>query len=129
MADVDSTLAALKAAGDDTTMAATHKRLSAARDALSDATDWVVATMPTDAAAGAAPSALYLKLFGITAGGWMMARSALAAKDGSEDAEYLKAKMTTVRHYADHILSQAPALTDAITADGETVMSFAIDQF
>ena len=129
LADVDATLSALKAAGDYTTMAAMHRRLSVARDALSDATDWVVATMPNDAAAGAAPSALYLKLFGITAGGWMMARSALAAKDGSEDPDYLKAKMTTVRHYADHILTQAPALTDAITADGQTVMSFAIDQF
>jgi alkylation response protein AidB-like acyl-CoA dehydrogenase len=129
LADVDATLNALKTAGDDTTMAATYKRLSAARDALSVATDWVVATMPSDAAAGAAPSALYLKLFGITAGGWLMARSALAAKDGSEDPEYLKAKLTMVRHYADHILTQAPSLTDAITADGQTVMSFATDQF
>jgi alkylation response protein AidB-like acyl-CoA dehydrogenase len=133
LADIDATLDALKAGGDDTTLAATHKRLLAARSALAEATDWVVATMPKDALSGAAPSALYLKLMGITAGGWLMARSALAVRAaqeaGQEDPAYLESKLTTVRHYADHILTQAPSLVDAITTGGETIMAMAADQF
>ena len=132
LADVDATLAAL---GDgDPVLAVLRDRLSAGRDTLGRATDWVVATMPKDAAAAAAPSALFLKLFGLVAGGWLMARSALAAgttlaagADG--DARWMEAKLVTARHYADHLLSQAPGLLSAIEAGGDTVMALADDQF
>ena len=133
LSDVDETLAALSRAEDDLTLAALRRRLSDGRDALSDATDWLISTMPTDAAAGAAPSALYLELFGLVSGGWMMARSALSAKammrDGDADREFLEIKLTTARHFADHLLSRAPALTEAIKAGGDTVMALTADQF
>lgn len=77
---------------------------------------------------------MFLKLFGLVAGGWLMARSGLAARrllseGGDVDARYLEAKLVTVRHYADHVLAQAPSLLDTITAYGETVMALAEDQF
>jgi alkylation response protein AidB-like acyl-CoA dehydrogenase len=132
LADIDATLAELAAQGDDTTLAALHRHLKAGRDTLKAATDWVVATMPSDPAAGASPSAVFLKLAGLVTGGWMMARAGLAARAqlsaGAED-RYLEAKLVTVRHYADHVLAHAPSLIDTITAGGTTVMALAEDQF
>lgn len=135
LADMDATIAGLaEHAAADTTLHAMHRHLVAGRRALADATDWVVATMPSDPAAAASPSAVYLELFGLVAGGWMMARAGLAARaqlsaGGDADTRYLEAKLVTVRHYADHVLAQAPALLDTITAGGETVMALAEDQF
>ncbi|MEQ8395248.1 acyl-CoA dehydrogenase [Thalassobaculum sp.] len=132
LADVDDTLSAL--AGADTPLAIIRDRLASGREALARASDWVVATMPTDPAAAASPSALFLKLFGLVAGGWLMARSALAAREalanGSDaDIRYLETKLVTVRHYADHLLAQAPGLLAAIEAGGGTVMALDEDQF
>ena len=135
LAEIDATLAELAPlAESDTTLHAVHRHLTAGRSALGAATDWVVSTMPTNPEAGASPSALFLKLFGLVAGGWEMARSALAARralaaGANGDARYLEGKLVTVRHYADHVLSQAPGLLDAITAGGDTVMGLAEDQF
>lgn len=135
LADIDTTIADLtEHAAADTTLHAMHKQLVAGRAALAEATDWVVATMPGDPAAAASPSAVFLKLFGLVAGGWLMARSGLAARrlltdGGAADTRYLEAKLVTVRHYADHVLAQAPSLLDTITAGGETVMALAEDQF
>ena len=135
LADIDTTLSELSEhAASDTTLHAMHRHLSAGRKALAEATDWVVATMPGDPAAAASPSAVFLKLFGLVAGGWLMARSGLAARrllseGGDVDTRYLEAKLVTVRHYADHVLAQAPSLLDTITAGGETVMALAEDQF
>jgi len=133
LADLDATLAALKEDGDDLTLTAIHRSLSTGRDTLAEATEWVVATMPSDAASGASPSAIYLELFGLVTGGWMMARSALAAKAalGANDADtdFLNAKLTTARHYADHVLSRAPGLLGGIKAGGETVMALTAEQF
>ncbi len=66
--------------------------------------------------AGAVP---FLKLMGIVCGGWQMARAALAAQQelaaGKEgDAAFLKAKITTARFFADHLLAQAPGLARTI---------------
>ena len=53
----------------------------------------------------------YLKLWGIVAGGWQMARAALIAKarldGGAEDFDFYRAKIGTARFYAEHILPQA----------------------
>jgi hypothetical protein len=53
----------------------------------------------------------YLRLWGVVAGGWQMARAAqiatgkIAAGDGG--ADFYRAKLGTARFYADHVLSQA----------------------
>ena len=133
VSEIDATLAALKADGADTTLARMAERLEAGRNTLVAATEWLVQTMPKDPEAGASPSAVYLKMLGLVVGGWMMARSGLAAKqalaeDGA-DKSFLEAKLVTVRHYADHRLTQCPALLDTITAGGDTVMALTEDQF
>jgi alkylation response protein AidB-like acyl-CoA dehydrogenase len=101
--------------------------LGAAIAALDAATARLVelhAAAPARALAGSVP---YLKLMGIVAGGWLMAKSALAAErrlaQGEGDARFAKAKIATARFYAEHILASAPALLPAVTG-GETVMGF-----
>jgi hypothetical protein len=73
---------------------------------------------PNDALAGAAP---YLRLSGLVIGGWLMARSALAASRllrnavGS-DAVFLQEKIATARFYTEQLLPQAAGLLPAVTA-------------
>ena len=70
-----------------------------------------------------AASVPYLKLWGLTAGGWQMARAALIAARGlaeGRDAEFHRAKIATARFYADYHLPQTTALKHAILTAGET---------
>ena len=83
----------------------------AAVAALRDATTWILttgATDPNDALAAATP---YLRMFGIVAGGWVMARQAIAARKLGLDE-----KLTTARFYLTELLPQATGLLPAVTA-------------
>jgi len=73
----------------------------------------------------------FLKLMGIVAGGWQMARSSLAAerKLSSGDRDFLAAKIATARFYGDHVLVQAPGLRDTVVKGGADVMALSEDQF
>ena len=128
MRGLDAKLAA--APGDD--LAAIRAALSAGIDALDRATDWVVANSRSDAQAVAASAAHYLRLFGIVAGGSMMARAALAAQAGlgrGGDAAFYESKLITCRFYADQILPQAAGLAGVVTDGWRTVNAIAEDQF
>lgn len=95
--------------------------------ALTEATGWIVDTYPDNPDAVAAGAVPYLRLFGIVAGGWLMARAALAAekhlKQGAED-DFSTKKMISARFYADHILNQAPALAMTVTSGWNAVNRF-----
>jgi acyl-CoA dehydrogenase len=115
----------LAAAGPD--MAALRAALAAGLAALEETTDWMLAQRtgdPRDAAAGAVP---YMRLWGTVAGGWMLARGAVAAQsglaDGTGDPAYLTAKIVTARFYGEHILPRAASLKAAATAGAATVMA------
>jgi butyryl-CoA dehydrogenase len=72
----------------------------------------------------------FLKLMGIVAGGWQMARAALAAeKKLAEDKPFYEAKIATVRFYADHVLVEAPALRNTVVNGAPGVMALSEDQF
>jgi alkylation response protein AidB-like acyl-CoA dehydrogenase len=95
-----------------------------------DTVKWVAATYPSNPAAVGAGSVYVLKLMGIAAGGWMLARSAeVAARDlaaGQGDPEYLRGKILTARFFADHMMmAQAPALAAAATRGAESVLAVA----
>jgi alkylation response protein AidB-like acyl-CoA dehydrogenase len=82
---------------------------------------------PHNAFAGAVP---FLKLMGVVAGGWQMARAALAAeKNMASDKAFYEAKIKTARFYADHVLVQAPALGNTVVKGGAAVMALDDDQF
>jgi len=91
--------------------------------ALENATVWMTGNggdkLP-DTAAGATP---YLRMFGITVGGWLLVRQAVAATEqlaaGTGDAAFLRAKIVTARFFAEQILPQATAMLGPVTRGAE----------
>jgi len=102
-------------------------RMASAVNSFKEATQWIVETYPANPAAVAAASVYYLKLAGITFGGWMMLRSArVAAKQlaaGEGDAAFLRGKLLTARFYGDHILPQALSLCAAAMRGADSVLA------
>ena len=81
------------------------------------ATVWLTgANNPDDVAAGATP---YLRMMGLTLGGWLLARQALVAADrlakGVGNPAFFNAKIATARFYAEQILPQVGALSAPVT--------------
>ena len=74
----------------------------------------------------------YLKLAGMLMSGWQLARAMLVAQAkqsaGDQDAFY-RSKIATAHYYADHILSQVPALRSAIVNGGASVNALAESEF
>jgi alkylation response protein AidB-like acyl-CoA dehydrogenase len=92
--------------------------LKEAVDGLEAATRWIVETYPSNPKAVAAVSVPYLKLFGTVAGGWMMARAALAAGKAlghpDADREFLEGK---------HELPRAAPLAREVTRGAGSVLA------
>jgi alkylation response protein AidB-like acyl-CoA dehydrogenase len=108
---------------------ALRTQLAQGAQAVADCVNFIVESKdPRAAFAGAVP---FLKLMGIVAGGWQMARAALAAekKLSSGDKAFLEAKITTARFYGDHVLVQASALRDTVVKGAAAVMALNEDQF
>ncbi len=108
-------------------------RLAAGADALTDVIDYVVANAKSDIQGVFAGSVPYLELAGIVLGGWQMARAAqiAAAKldAGVADADFHRAKLTTARFFADHLLSKAPGIRAGIVEGSGAVMALEEAQF
>jgi len=108
---------------------ALRAQLAQGAQAVADCVNFIVESKdPRGTFAGAVP---FLKLMGIVAGGWQMARAALAAekKLASGDRAFLEAKIATARFYGDHVLVQAGALRDTVVKGAAAVMSLTEDQF
>jgi 3-(methylthio)propanoyl-CoA dehydrogenase len=112
---------------------AIRSRLAAGAKAARETVDWIVASYGTDIKAVHAGAVPFLKLMGVVAGGWQMARAALAAQAllarGEGDAAFLTAKIATARFFADYFLSQAGGLRDAIVEGAPGVLALAEEQF
>jgi len=94
--------------------------LSESVTALTSVTEWIMTNGladPVQALAGATP---YLRIFGTVTGGWLLTKQALSAQSeidaGSEDVDYLLAKITTARFYSEQILPQAAGLVPSVQA-------------
>jgi acyl-CoA dehydrogenase len=106
-------------ASNDPAFGTTGTKLREALAALDRASRWLLerlASAPNDALAGATP---YLRLFGVTLGGCMLATEALAAGgDGvAEPARYV----TLARFFAENLSVQAPALEKTVTESADAV--------
>ena len=127
-----ATTAAQLAARPSATAQAVGRRLAAAQQALVDVVNFVVShgkTSPNDVFAGSVP---YLMLAGNAVAGWQMARALIAAEvalERGEDADFMRAKITTVRFYADHILTKAPGIRDSIVEGAAGVTEMALAAF
>ena len=101
--------------------------LTEAVSVLEQAVSWVATTYATDPRSVAAGAVPFLKLFGVVAGGWQMARAAhvaqtrLTAGDNSDPGFY-RAKLATARFYADHLLPQARGLAYSVMQGASTVL-------
>lgn len=96
-------------------------------DALEAATRWLVDHYREQPEATAAVAVPYLKLFGTVAGGWLMARAALIARErlagSGADREFLEAKRATARFYLEHLLPQAAALAQTVTTGAASTLA------
>jgi acyl-CoA dehydrogenase len=106
---------------------------AAAVDALEQSVVYIVADYGRDLKGVSVGAVPFLKLFGIVAGGWQMARAALIAQQhlaqGSGDPDFYGAKLVTARFYADHVLTQAPGLTRTVTQGAGGALALADGQF
>ncbi len=111
---------------------AVAKRLKAARVAFVDVVNFVATntkTRPSDVFAGSVP---YLMLAGNLMAGWQLARALLMAQEEiaqGVDVSFMQAKIITARFYADHLLTKAPGMRDAIVDGCESVTALALDAF
>ncbi len=122
---------ALETAGGD--LADMASPLAQALDALEKAAEYITRThgeAPADSAAASVP---YLMLAGFTAGGALMARAAVKARqalDGNaEDSAFYQAKIVSARFYADHLLPRAAASLPAVLAGGRWTNALSLEQF
>ncbi len=127
IAEMRSCDAALAAAGE--TFVGTRGQLTKAIDAVASVTQLMLRRLgeePNAAAAGCSP---YLRMFGLTLGGYLLAKGALAAQtmlgEGSEDETFLAGRIATARFYGEQILPQVPGLEAAATASADLL--YAID--
>jgi len=117
LAELLATVSAVKASNAPG-FGATAARLGEAVDGLKRATQWLLAQKSADAAlAGATP---YLRLFGLAAGGCMLAEQALAALRGDGDAP---ARTALARFFAENIAVQAAGLERGVTEGADSISS------
>ena len=108
------------------------QRLAAARQAFLDVVGCVVERSRSEPNAVFAGSVPYLMLAGTMVAGWQMARALMAAEDRlaeGGDAVFLRAKITTCRFYADHLLPRTAAWRDGIVEGSEAVNEMALEAF
>ncbi len=134
VARMRSTVEELAKAGD--ALVVQHDELAAAIDTLETATGWMFEhglADPVEALSAASP---YQRLFAVTAAGWLMGQSALAAKSVLDEAagdpaerSFLETKLVTTRFFARHILPQVHGLLAPITAGKADLMALDAAQF
>jgi alkylation response protein AidB-like acyl-CoA dehydrogenase len=95
-------------------------RLQSAADSLLEK----LASTPDRAMAVSVP---FLKMCGLTIGGWLMARAAsIAARDlaaGAADREFLQGKLATAHFYATQVLPQVLALEQIVCHGSDAVVT------
>ena len=130
-ARIEATEAELAASGSGAARAVA-KRLTAARLAFVDVVDFVLAQGKSNPNAVFAGSVPYLMLGGNLVAGWQMGRALLAAERhlaAGEDADFMRAKIASARFYADHILTRAPGLREAIVEGAAGVTEMPIEAY
>ncbi|MDI4235550.1 acyl-CoA dehydrogenase [Bradyrhizobium sp. Arg237L] len=104
----------------DPAFGTTGAKLRDALGALERASRWLLerlASAPNDALAGATP---YLRLFGATLGGCMLAGEALAVKGGDEAGDPQR-YIALARFFAENVTVQAPSLEKTVTDSAEAI--------
>ncbi|MGB1255749.1 MAG: acyl-CoA dehydrogenase C-terminal domain-containing protein [Thiolinea sp.] len=131
LADMQQTLDALTAS--DYPHESVVTRFKQALEAGKLAHDWLLTAAPNDKALAGSAAVNFMMTYGYLAGGWMMVRSGMQAKamldQGEGDAEFLNAKLITVRFFCEHLLPRTLAHQEAAMAGSESIMALAEDMF
>lgn len=111
---------------------AVARRLQGARLAFLEVVAFVVDQTRASPNAVFAGSVPYLMLAGNLMAGWQLARAWLVAQEQlaqGVDEAFMRAKLVTSRFYADHLLTRAPGLRDAILDGADSVTGLALESF
>jgi acyl-CoA dehydrogenase len=121
------------ASASDANLQAIAARLSVALDAVADARRFIVGTFRDDPRAVLAGAVPFLHLAGIAFGGAELARAAMIAgrklRDCDRDAAFMRAKIATARHFADHYLTHASALRETLVSGSAGTLALPIEAF
>ncbi|MFK7891772.1 MAG: acyl-CoA dehydrogenase [Granulosicoccus sp.] len=122
--DMHETLEQLNGA-DHVDLTRIAKRFAPALSASESATEWLLGQ--NDATLPSATSVEYLMLLGRLAGGWIMARSALAAgklmHEEQADTAYLNARIALARYYAERTLPLVEAGHTIVVGSAESTIA------
>ena len=115
---------------------ATAKIATALEMALGDlqsSTMWLMANAMTNPDNAGAGSVAYMHMTGVVALGLMWLRMAVAAdaavQAGSDDGDFMQAKLVTARFYADHVMPETVSLRRKLEAGSETIMALPVAAF
>ncbi len=128
--EMQKTVVTLNAAT-DVNLKAIGRHLARGIDDFKRATEWIALTFKENQGAVNAGAVQYLMLAGSVCGGWIMARSAIAAAEqlaahattGTGDVDFLTAKIITARFFADHILPFADGYAEAVINGSSSVLA------
>ncbi|NKN32498.1 acyl-CoA dehydrogenase [Marichromatium bheemlicum] len=130
--EMDETLAALGRAEDET-LAVLIGPFAEALSRARQACGWVLREAGADRQLAGAVSVELLMLLGYLCGGWMHARSALAAfrllADGEGERAFLEAKLVTARFYCEHLLARTQGALTSVLAGATSLMALDAEQF
>ncbi|MEE9475208.1 MAG: acyl-CoA dehydrogenase C-terminal domain-containing protein, partial [Roseateles sp.] len=106
------------------------KALRAAREDFLAVVDFIAGSAKVQPNAAYAGSVPYLMLAGNLVAGWQLARALIAAEDALEtDKDFMSAKITTARFYAEHILPRTASLRAAIVDGADSVTELSLEAF
>jgi alkylation response protein AidB-like acyl-CoA dehydrogenase len=115
------------AAHGDPRLESLRSSLSIGVAALTDVVAWLLEAESRDPRLSAAASAHYLKLWGIVAGGWQMARAANVAaaqiESGADDTVFYDGKLASAHFYATQIMPLTGALKTAIVDGSASILA------
>jgi hypothetical protein len=127
----DIAATATEMAGDDA-LAPMADQLEAAAAAMERAADWILFNYESGTAAALAGAVPFLKLTGIVAGGWLLAKSAVVARHqiaaGNADPFYA-GKIATAAYFAAHQLPFAQAYAAEVTGGSDSTLGLAENLF
>lgn len=101
-------------------------------DAFDAATQYLLSNGSQDPNTAASASFNYMMCMGVMTGGWLMIKSAVAAKriiaEGNSDPFY-SSKVSTAQFYAEQILPRALAHKTAVISGADSTMAMSADHF
>lgn len=130
IADLNRFKSEMESVGDE--LSAISEPFARSLKTLEDLSEWFLQNTANDPNLAGAISVNYLMLLGNIVCSWLMAKSALVARQKLEagaDDEFYRNKIKTAIFFAEHILPRCEGLKYAVQAGSGSVMSIAIDDF